>query len=672
MAVKTKVGLVQINNSFDRQCYLPYTVGMLQAYAQRHLGDADRFEFLLPIFKRIPVATAVEQLRDADVVCFSTYVWNVRLSLAIAAELKAVNPNVVTVFGGPQIPDRDPYEFLQTHRQVDLACHGEGERVFCAILENLSQTAWEHVPSLSWIDGSGTFHQTTAAPRITDFGEVPSPFLEGVFESLMESHPEVQWVGLWETNRGCPFTCAYCDWGSRTKNRVVARDMGAIVREADWFSRHHIEFIFCCDANFSLLPRDLDIVRKVAANKQRTGYPRALSVQSTKNFTETSYAIYELMGATGLNKGVSLSLQSVHAPTLEAIERKNIPADIFKEAQQRLSRLQIETFTDIILPLPQETYDSFVDGIAQTMTHGQHNRVQFNNLSILPNSAMGDPDYQRRYGFDVVETDIINIHGQLTSNHSVLEKQYLVVGTNTMPRPDWVKTRVFGWMASLLHFDKLLQIPLVLMHHLYGVSYRLLLERFCQVSHPGVLADLVRFFTDKARAIQRGDVEFCRSKRWLNIWWPADELALIELCTEERLETFYQEARALLERLLQEQDVRHYQTVLNEALTLNRRLQIFLLHNIWDVYRGVLQGQPVGLQRGRFCHDIDRTTTQWADWEQWAREVIWWGNKRGAYLYDCTCESQPQPLTGISAYDNRQLKGLRGRRLRDDRHQHSS
>ena len=191
---------------------------------------------------------------------------------------------------------------------------------------------------------------------------MPSPYLEGVFDGLISAHPEVQWVGLWETNRGCPFTCAYCDWGSATKNRVVARDIEELYQEVDWFSRSQVEFIFCCDANFSLLDQDLDIVRRVAANKARHGFPKALSVQSTKNFTDRSYEIYRVMSEAGLSKGVSLSLQSVHPDTLEAIRRKNIPAETFRHAQERLTSLGIETFTDIILGLPNETYDSFVEG----------------------------------------------------------------------------------------------------------------------------------------------------------------------------------------------------------------------------------------------------------------------------------------------------------------------
>ena len=71
---KIKLGMVQINNSFSGQNYLPYSLGFLQGYSQRHHKDINKFEFLLPIYKRIPVKAAVERLLNADMVFFSTYV----------------------------------------------------------------------------------------------------------------------------------------------------------------------------------------------------------------------------------------------------------------------------------------------------------------------------------------------------------------------------------------------------------------------------------------------------------------------------------------------------------------------------------------------------------------------------------------------------------------------
>lgn len=645
MDAKTKIGMVQINNSFAQQCYFPYSVGMLQAYAQRHLRRAQDFEFLPALFRRIPVATAVAQLRDADMVCFSTYVWNIGLSLKIAEALKRLRPEIVTVFGGPQIPDRDTERFLRENPCIDLACHGEGEPVFVALLENMAERNWQAVPSLSHVDAAGRFVQTDRDERISDLTDVPSPYLEGVFDSLLASHTDIQWVGLWETNRGCPFSCAYCDWGSKTKNRVVARDLNDVYQEADWFRDQQVEFIFCCDANFSLLERDLDIVKRVAHNKATHGYPQALSVQSTKNFTDNSYAVYELMGQAGLSKGVSLSLQSLHPPTLAAIERKNIDADVFRQAQERLSALGVETFTDIILPLPAETLESFVDGVSRTIENGQHNRIQFNNLSILPNALMGDPAYQARYGLEIVETDMINIHGALAHDNPVMEKQRLVVGTCAMPKPDWIKARVWGWMTALLHFNKLMQIPFVLLNSLYGIRYRDLLALFMAEDLPPVLAGIHTEFKAQARRIQQGGVEFCESRKWLNIWWPADELALIELCTAGQLDSFYEAAEKLLLDYLASHDLAPVESLLHDAVQLNQHLvklplqdqdlELSLGHNVWDVYHAALCGKDVPLESGRFDYEIDRSSETWSSWEDWCRRVIWWGNKRGAYIYTC-------------------------------------
>jgi len=676
MDAGTKIGMVQINNSFARQCYFPYSVGMLQAYARHHLQRPRDFEFLPAVFMRIPVSEAVAQLRSADIVCFSTYVWNIRLSLEIAQALKQIKPEIVTVFGGPQIPDRDTETFLRQNPCIDLACHGEGERAFLALLENHVERNWEAVPSLSYMDTAGRFVQTARGERIADLSEVPSPYLEGVFTTLLESHSDIQWVGLWETNRGCPFSCAYCDWGSRTKNRVVPRNLDDVYQEADWFRDHQVEFIFCCDANFSLLERDLDIVKHVARNKATHGYPQALSVQSTKNFTDNSYAIYELMGQAGLSKGVSLSLQSVYPPTLAAIERKNIDADVFREAQQKLTSLGVETFTDIILPLPEETLDSFVDGISSTIENGQHHRIQFNNLSILPNALMGDPAYQERYGLETVETDMINIHGTLAHENPVMEKQRLVVGTRAMPKPDWIKARVWGWTTALLHFNKLLQVPFVLLSRLYGMRYRDLLELFTGDDLPPVLAGIQAGFVGQAQAIQQGGVEFCESREWLNIWWPADELALIELCTAGQLEAFYQEAEWLLRDHLATREMASVEPVLHDAVLLNQRLMklplqdedlhLHLGHNIWDVYCAALQGKHIPLECGRFSYEIDRSSETWSSWEDWCRRVIWWGNKRGAYMYTCQLLAVEMPILGIGTNVNRPADHIHGRSLRHD------
>jgi len=651
-----KIGMVQINNSFSNQSYLPYSVGIFEASAKGYLKEPEKFEFLSPIYSRLSVNEAAEKLSEADIVCFSAYVWNITISLKIAEKVKKNNPDVFIIFGGPQVPFKEIENFLRTNSFIDIACHGEGEIIFPAILGNYESREWKKVPGLNYIGETGEFIQTALSERITNFDKVPSPYLKGVFNRLIKENPQIQWIALWETNRGCPFSCAYCDWGSATKNKVYERNLKDLFREIDWFSENKIEFIFCCDANFGILERDIEIVKYMSGNKRKYGFPKALSTQSTKNFTEESYKLYKLMADSGLNKGVSLSLQSLNAETLENIGRNNVSIETFKKVQEKLTALNTRTFTDLILGLPGETYESFAQGASIVAENGQHNRIQFNNLSILPNAQMGDIEYQKKFGLDIVETKIINIHGSLASSEEIFERQRLVVGTKAMPKKDWVEARVFGWMMALLHFDKLLQVPFVILNKNFGISFRELIETFIRSkkSTP-LISEILSFFTSKAIDIQTGGVEFCESKEWLNIWWPADELMFIKLCVENKINRFYEEAEDVLTVLLKTNKINVCETILNETLVLNKSL-IKMPHqegsfsrefsyNIWDVYQSGLTGEELSLKTGGYCYTVDRETLRWNSWEDWCREVVWYGNKKGAYIYNCEASGFKKQLS---------------------------
>ena len=65
-----KIGLVQINNSFSGQNYLPYSIALLQTYVQKFAPDPARYALLTPLYKRVRIADAVEALKDADLVGF--------------------------------------------------------------------------------------------------------------------------------------------------------------------------------------------------------------------------------------------------------------------------------------------------------------------------------------------------------------------------------------------------------------------------------------------------------------------------------------------------------------------------------------------------------------------------------------------------------------------------
>jgi len=278
-----KAGLVQIGDKFGDQYYFPYAICVLQAYAQKNLKNPEIYKFLLPVYKRISVEEAVNYLSEANVVFFSSYVWNFQINLKIAKGLKEKDCNRVIVFGGPQVPEswQGMKVFLEKYPFIDVGCYGEGEIPFLMILENLKKRSWKDVSSIGFMR-AGDFFYNNISKKIKNLDEIPSPYLEGILDVLMKAYPEERWSALLETNKGCPYSCSYCYWGTKTRNKIHKYSLNRVFKEIDWFSKHRIQFVFCCDANFGILKRDIDIAKRVAVNKKEYGYPEAFSVQILK------------------------------------------------------------------------------------------------------------------------------------------------------------------------------------------------------------------------------------------------------------------------------------------------------------------------------------------------------------------------------------------------------
>ncbi|MEZ0371528.1 MAG: radical SAM protein, partial [Candidatus Sericytochromatia bacterium] len=518
------IGLVQY--SATHRIYLPYSAGLMQASLQR-ARDPQRYSFLLPRVFVAPLAGELEALAAADVVGFSIFVWNEQRSLAVARQLKQIHPEVLTIFGGPQVPDQAE-SWMRAHPYIDVACHGEGEDVFLQLMEAFPQRDWEDIPGLSWLDASGAFRHTPPTPKRRDLEAFPSPFLTGVFDPLMAAYPDQVWSSTWETNRGCPFTCVFCDWGSATASRVNRFDTPRLLAEIDWFAAHQLEFIFCADANFGILTRDKELALYAAEVKQRTGFPGGLVVQNAKNISDRTFEIQCIMSKAGLDTQITVSLQSLHPPTLKASGRQNISLEAFETLQSRLRAEGVHTYTDLIVGLPEETYDSFADGLSTLIGRGQYHALQIFCADILPNAPMADPAFRERYKLETVRIPSCNVHSPILEDpDGIVEYQNTVISTASMPREDWVRTRILTWMVDLVFFKPgTLRIPLMMLHAVGGLSFRPLLEAFMQPDHQLRTLDWVwRFFEQKALSIQQGEAEYCpglTSDGGLQWWSPCE------------------------------------------------------------------------------------------------------------------------------------------------------
>ena len=298
----------------------------------------------------------------------------------------------------------------------------------------------------------------------------------------------------------------------------------------------------------------------------------------------------------------------------------------------------------MILGLPGETYESFCNGVDKLIRLGQHNRIQFNNLSILPNAEMGHPAYLQKFGMVTVRSEIINIHGTRESlDDDVPEIQDLVIATASMPADDWRRVRVFSWMTAFLHFDKLLQMPLMIAHEMGSLSYREIIEAFLAAPPEfEVLSEVRALFEREAFSIQRGGPEYIYSEEWLGIYWPADEYMFIKLTVENKLGRFYAEAERILRGVLKDATPLVARAisdavVLNEALVAKPYagddLTLTTRYNVMTFCDALRRGTPIPLREEPARVEIRRSLSCYTRLQDWCREVVWWGNKKGAYLY---------------------------------------
>ena len=644
---KIKVGSVQINNGFSNHYYLPYSIGLLQAYVLHNSKEPNRYDFQTTIYKRWLLNECVAKLRNQDVVLFSTYVWNENISLAIAREIKKLNNEILIIFGGPSVPD-NAYNFLNKNRFIDMAVHQEGERIILDILDQFPSLEWSRIPGISYLKND-TMINNPSLPRMRTFEECPSPYLSNTLDNLIIENPNEKWLASWETNRGCPFSCTYCDWGSATNSKVARFEMERLYAELDWFSKMKIEFIFCCDANFGMLPRDYDLVKYAAKVKSQTGYPHVLSVQSTKNARERSYKVQKALFDYGLSKSINIAMQSTDLHTLKQIKRDNISLEDYRDLQIRFTNDGIPTYVDFILALPGDTYEKFSNSISDLIVSGQHNRIQFNNLSILPNAEMAQKDYLEKYQLQTVEAPIVNIHGSLdeTPKDGIFETQKLVISSKDMPIRDWIKTRIYASTSEFLYFNKILQIPCLLVYAKHpNISYKNIFEKFIEINDENNFPTITyvnSLFTEHAINITKGKAEFIYSEKWLKIYWPPGEFAIIRLFSEDKIKNFYEESIEVLCNLID--DVK-YNQIIEEAVWFNYELlrkpmvknnvNFSMHYNIEEFYLNALKGKDTKILSGTFDVKINRSNEAIMDWQDWARKILWYGHRRGDYLYTTT------------------------------------
>jgi len=410
---KPNVFGLSIADNFPELPYLP--IGMLLAYLRVWEGGTLNKAFNIhPIVlggvERHPMDDAMKKIisKHQPVCLLSSYVWNHEKNLAFARKLKQHKPDAVIIFGGPEVPKYEgkTEDFLAAHDYVDVAVLGEGEVSCAQVLHHLLQDRELKSPSLREIDGivyrSGDdIIRTNARARIKNVNELPSPYLTGEFDPWFNG---LRYTVL-ETNRGCPFGCVYCDWGSATLEKVTKFDPDRVIREIEYIAEKRSDRIFIADANFGMLEQDIAIAEALVAIKKRTGYPRRLYSNFAKNGGRRLMQVIKILHDGGLLPRGIVALQTTDPQTLKTIKRDNIKTSSYEDMMAFFNEENIPMASDLMIGLPGQTVDSFAADLQ--FCFDWKISANGNFTSMMPNAPMAEESYMNEHEIAVDEHGLI-------------------------------------------------------------------------------------------------------------------------------------------------------------------------------------------------------------------------------------------------------------------------
>lgn len=274
-------------------------------------------------------------------IAIGAYVWAEVLLQKVLPLLRRRGFAGRIILGGPQI-SYSPAGIAAMYPDADVFVRGYGEAALVQLACSLGK------PPIPGVHYRGE-------PELCDQAEVdlrtlPSPFLNGVIPLSRQKFVR------WETQRGCPFRCAFCqhrEAGAQLKRRDLEQQR--ILAEIDLFCRSGVDDIAVLDPIFNANPHATAVLQRFVDN----GYRGKLALQCRAEMTTPAF----LAAAAPLHVNLEFGLQTVHDHESRAIGRANNIAKV-DIALRDVRKLGLRHEVSLIFGLPQQSLASFEQSVS--------------------------------------------------------------------------------------------------------------------------------------------------------------------------------------------------------------------------------------------------------------------------------------------------------------------
>lgn len=297
--------------------------------------------------------------RRPDVIGFSAFSWNIDRVLYLSRRLKSTLAARI-ILGGPEIT-RDNPRILSA--DIDFYVYGDGEAVFRRLL--LDQNFWQK--------------RQAAEPAADWFRASPSPYLSGGLE------PQIENIMLLETQRGCPYHCAFCYY-NKSHTTLVFADRARVIEAVQWACDQGVDELFLLDPSLNVRPDLADLLEQI----RRVNPDRRLALFSEIRAEGVDARLAALFAAAGF-RGFEIGLQTTHPEALK-IMRRSTDIGLFLKGARLLKASGISAAVDLIMGLPADTPGAFKRTVDFVADNELNEDVQLFPLTVLPGT-----EFRRRH-----------------------------------------------------------------------------------------------------------------------------------------------------------------------------------------------------------------------------------------------------------------------------------
>jgi tRNA A37 methylthiotransferase MiaB len=311
------------------------------------------------------------------VVGFSVYTWNAADFLRAIAHIRASCPGITIVVGGPHVQRAQDFLYVDG---IDLVVLGEGEATFQELLDCESREAWAGVKGLAYLR-DGELFQAESRERCVNLDTLPSA-LDVIELRDAEGRPRYPRVA-YETSRGCPFKCAFCEWGTGAiGTKMYQHSLERVRSDFERLIEGGVQDIWLCDSNFGALPEDLDKARIIVELRERTGRPSTFATSWSKTHNDRVQEIVLLLQRNGLLQHYNLALQTLTPLALKLSNRKNMRSNRYEPIAKQMAEQGVQIATELIWGLPGDNLAEFEANLDRLI--GVFTNINIFGYTLLP------------------------------------------------------------------------------------------------------------------------------------------------------------------------------------------------------------------------------------------------------------------------------------------------